>query len=310
MSLLNVIQNQQCINFLYSLLRITYRPKTRQYVSQQTSSCKLWQLVVLVLQEYNKLKPILRYINSNFCTEVARGLPIIPKEIHHDVTKMSQIINIIINQKETIFYPLIFLNNPLRGIHIQKINSLEMLELHKHPSTIFPLCIYREIRSNGDGLIPHFFSVIYDNSSYFLLSSYGADKITVGQTANEIIPSEFNKFCYFLETPLDQRDESYHSFMKTFFYTYFFKGGVRTYFKKEEESEEEKDGWVEPDEGADIELYTYTSAQHTFGIGYLVNYTEELKTYISQLALLGKRKRKINRTKNRKQKKSLSKRRK
>ena len=71
MELLELIKKSECINWIVTVLRPQKKYITRSLFSIQTVSCRIWQLMIMVLQVYHTLKPILNQLQF-FCASQDR----------------------------------------------------------------------------------------------------------------------------------------------------------------------------------------------------------------------------------------------
>lgn len=294
MELLDLFRNSECVNWIVKHVRESKTYITRSEFSKQTASCRVWQLVSMVM-EARCTPSLIQYINS-YCKSQNMSKPV--KKV---LSEISKLIDTIITLK-TPLYRIILENIPLPfdgTMGIQPIQAIEQLECQ--PAKYYPMCIYIDTASHGG--ILHYFTIVFDGTTYFLLSSYGSDYVHVPQYITPLNPALFNDFCVLIQVPFDERasHERYTSVVTEFVTTYFLSNGVRKRHDEDtvEENPKLKSKWIEPEKGMMAELDVFLKHPSTFSVGYIRGYDTEIQRIAKELGFTG-RKRQCSRKRYRK----------
>jgi hypothetical protein len=228
--------------------------RTRNQLLRSTSSCRLWQFKLCILNYYfNKS-------NDKILNEIDTMCNIIKKFIS---SSRSQNTN-------SILHNIIMKNMP---INIDDIKSIRDFPNNGMDNQNYYMCIY-----NPDveiGSILHFFTIIRYKRKFFLNSSYGSDYVCVPQTTEELDVSEFNKFCIYLI----ENNPKLEIFVKK----YFLKGNLRRRYNNntiEEIDQSLKSKWISPKDGIEKETTVIMSPSSNLRVGLIRDYEDMLTKYI------------------------------
>jgi hypothetical protein len=239
--------------------------KTRNQLLRSTSSCRLWQFKLCVLNYYLK-----RYNDEIFNNSLIDE--IFNKNIIDEMCKIIQnFISSTINQNTySILHKIIINNMP---INIDDIESINYLPNNGMNTQMYYMCIYNPEVEIGS--ILHFFTIIRYNKYYFLNSSYGSDYVCVPQTTEELDISEFNEFCNDLISKNDR--------LVRFVTKYFLKGNLRRRYNNntiEEIDPSLKSKWISPEEGIEKETSVIMSPYSNLSVGLIQDYENMVEEYI------------------------------
>ncbi len=211
--------------------------KTRSQVQAATSSCRMWQLILAILDNLESNgHGIKELITAGYGTDEYNAL----------IANISVVLDNI--QDNRILNSLIYLNQFVRGA-IENYDPESMsLELGNNY-----MCVYIEGVSRS---ILHYFTVIQTaTGEYYLNSSYGSDYVCVNQYTTPLVPDEFIRFVRAINYP--NTDEEYIS---EFFNKYFLSGNIGTYYSKDDYEEDPslRFAKMEPSEGNEKEAEVVT----------------------------------------------------
>jgi hypothetical protein len=230
--------------------------RTRNQLLRSTSSCRLWQFKLCLLNYYLK-----KYHDKIFNKKIINELCNI----------ISNFISSSNNQNTYSILQKIIINN--MAINIDDIESIIDLPINSEDIQTYYMCIY-----NPDveiGSILHFFTIIRYNEDYFLNSSYGSDYVCVPQTTEKLDISEFNEFCNNL---IDK-----NTLLKRFIIKYFLKGNLRQRYNNntiEDIDPSLKSKWISPEEGIEKESSLIMSPTTNLNVGLILDYENMLEEYI------------------------------
>ena len=230
--------------------------RTRNQLLRSTSSCRLWQFKLCLLNYYIK-----KYHDKIFNKKIINELCNI----------ISNFISSSNNQNTYSILQKIIINN--MAINIDDIESIIDLPINSEDIQTYYMCIY-----NPDveiGSILHFFTIIRYNEDYFLNSSYGSDYVCVPQTTEKLDISEFNEFCNNL---IDK-----NTLLKRFIIKYFLKGNLRQRYNNntiEDIDPSLKSKWISPEEGIEKESSLIMSPTTNLNVGLILDYENMLEEYI------------------------------
>lgn len=152
---------------------------TRRAFARQLSSCLQLQLFIIKLYclYKNNFRPFLQYLSSHDSS------PLIKYQIARVINSVDEVSFSIDLQKY---------------FSIQRFsNSSKLDPIHTiidHPTQdIHPCIIYYNNPSGEDYIILHYFTIIYSDNVYYLLSSWGVDSICVTPAVIEIDHTEFGE---------------------------------------------------------------------------------------------------------------------
>jgi hypothetical protein len=290
MELLELIKKSECINWIVTVLRPQKKYITRSLFSIQTVSCRIWQLMIMVLQVYHTLKPILNQLQFFCASQDRKDL----RPIQQQITEIIHIINTILTH-DTPLYHIILQNNPILfndRIGIVSIHSIE--ELDCIPHTLYPMCIYANTEKENS--ILHYFTIVLNGSSYVILSSYGSDYVDVPQYSTSLDPQLFNDFCNMITIPLEERErhERYTTIVTEFVTLYFLSGGIRKRYDEDtiDVHPSLHSKWLEPELGITKEVDVFMKNKYTFSVGWIKGYDTEIQHIMKTLKYTGKSRRK------------------
>jgi hypothetical protein len=157
-----------------------YGVRTRGQISRSTVSCRIWQLIVAILDNLS--------------------------DDEHEYYELVKICSDVIDQvkRNNVLQSLIYLNHPIPS-EIKKHDDTAQLELGNNY-----MCVYVE-----DTMIFHYFTVIKTiDNKYYLNSSYKSDYVCVPQYTTALKLDELTRFA----NALINFDDKYTSkFIKKFF---------------------------------------------------------------------------------------------
>lgn len=287
MELLDLFRNSECVNWIVKDIRKSKTYITRHEFLIQTVSCRVWQLITMVME--TQCTPSIIKHFTYYCHSQKKTKP-----VEKVLAEIIQIIDIIMSGK-THVSRIILENIPLPfdgTMGIQPIQSIEQLECQ--PAKYYPMCIYYIDKISHGGIL-HYFTIVFDGTTYFLLSSYGSDYVHVPQYITPLNPASFNEFCVLIQVPLAERETHtrYNDIVPTFVTTYFLSNGVR---KRHDENIVEvtpklKPKWIEPTKGMMAELDVFLKNQNTLLVGYIRGYDTEIQRVVKELGFTGKKRR-------------------
>jgi len=227
---------------------------TRRQTTKATSSCRLWQLVLCILNELEKRNKDVVSTIVNYSKN--------PQEYfvkYEEITELvRKIMRSILNSDPVTnpnheLYNMIVMNNT-ESEHLVELDLTYESIRRSLRMGINYLCIYIE-KVDGDDMtnfsILHYFSIIKVGANlYDLNSSYGSDYVCVPQYTTKLNLTDFVRFVNALNNPYDD------DFFRSFFVKYFLKYNTAVRYSEDDidANEELKTKWITPDEGSDMEI--------------------------------------------------------
>jgi hypothetical protein len=287
MELLDLFQDPGCMNWVMMHIREPKAYMTRSVWSTQTISCRVWQLVSMVMEARCTSSDI--HELQSYCIH-----PHESESVQRVLVDIKRIMDIVMTEK-TPLYSIITENRPRRydgRCGIQPIHAIE--ELSCRPNTFYPLCIYTDDAEYGG--ILHYFTIVYDGTTYFSLSSYGSDYVHVPQYISKVDPHLFNEFCVMITIPVQYRPligSRYNRVISHFITTHFLSHGTPKRYDEDtvESNPALKSKWLEPEKGMEMELDVFLKNQYTFSVGYIHGYDTEIQRIIASSKFAGKKRR-------------------
>lgn len=287
--------NAPCINKTVAFLGKGVQ--TRNSFQRQTSSCKLWQLRLMLLYRFGRDSDLFSKLLW-FCDRQSFSVTQMHPATHAPLQYIQEVIEYITTKyltserKYTYLYSLIGLNNPIVTPPMAQIHSID--DLPMIPYVLYPLCIYvnRSIDLPGSeiGMIAHFFTVFKDETHYYLNSSYGSDYVCIPQQTVTFIPSDFTALCSILgKEPVSRTDEE-KAYLTHLLTAFFLKGGKRKRVNSNtvEEYPELFPDWIMPNEGRKKEIeQIYTVNRYSYSVGWMTEYEIELNKVITMIQQQG-----------------------
>jgi hypothetical protein len=199
----------EAINFITSEIR-SYSdefetPSTRDKTKKMTISCRLWQLILCLLDIAQNngydIRGLIQYYKRDFSNDADYA------GYYYDTFR--KIGNLVALAKgNDVINSLVFDNQPMPEYVMPYDPETMPLELGKNY-----MCIYVEGEPRS---INHYFTVIkVSDEEYYLNSSYGSDFVCVPQYTTRITADEFIRFIPALNNP--DEDEYVIAFYKKFF---------------------------------------------------------------------------------------------
>jgi hypothetical protein len=243
-----------------------YVVKTRSQTEKSTSSCRMWQLILAILDNLDE-----------FCIQkYGRGVKEIitsgygSNEYYDLLTNINFILENI--KSNSLLNSLIYLNQYIDGSIINYDPETMPLQLGKNY-----MCIYIESVNNS---ILHYFNVIQTlEGEYYMNSSYGSEYVCVNQYTTPLSPHEFISFINALNNP--DTDEEY---IEHFFNTFFLAKNIGTFYTKDDYEGDRKKRFemLVPLQGNKNETNVVTMNRYRNQIrcGIIPNYGELVKNVI------------------------------
>jgi len=241
-----------------------YLVKTRSQTEKSTSSCRMWQLILAILDNLDE-----------YCVQNYDGYGV--KEIitsgynYYDL--LTNINSILENIKSNpLLNALIYLNQPVDGYVENYDPHTTALQYGNNY-----MCIYIEGLDNS---ILHYFTVIRTpEEEYYLNSSYGSDYVCVNQYTTLMEPNEFIRFIDALNN--HKTDERY---IEDFFNKFFLANNVGKFYTKDDWSEDFKKRFKKmlPVEGnkKEIDVVAMNLYRKQIKCGVINNYKELIRNII------------------------------
>ena len=293
--------------------------QTRNSFLKQTSSCKLWQLRLMLLYRFgrdsNLFSEILEFCKYPFDQTQMMLATYTPLQ---DIQKV--IAHITINyltpeKKYTYLYSLIGLNSPFVTPRMKQITRMD--DLPMVPYKLYPLCLYvnKPIDDflSSISMIDHFFTVFRDETYYYLNSSYGSDYVCIPQQTIKFLPDEFKTnftaLCVILGKEPANRSAEDIVTLPHLLTIFFLNNGMQKRVNDNTVKEYPKlsSEWITPDEGHKTEIrQIYIENKYSYLVGWMTNYDTELDKVITTMQQQGgnrKRKTQMRRKRNNKTKK-------
>ena len=268
--------NAPCINKTVAFL--IKGVQTRNSFQRQTSSCKLWQLRLMLLYRFGRDSNLFSKILW-FCDRQGFGLT----QMHHDTYAPLQYIQNVITyittnyltpeKKYTYLYSLIGLNNPAVTPPMTQIHSMD--DLMMIPYVLYPLCLYVNKPIDQPelaiGMIAHFFTVFRDETHYYLNSSYGSDYVCIPQQTITFLPADFTALCVILGKEPVSRTKEDIAYLTHLLTIFFLKNGMRKRVNSNTVDEYPAlfPEWITPDQGRKKEIeQIYTVNKYSYSVGW------------------------------------------
>jgi len=313
--------NTPCVDETVAYLKKSVQ--TRNSLERQTSSCKLWQLRLMLLYQFGRDSDLFSKLLL-FCDPQSFSVT----QMHHDTYAPLQHIQKVIEyittnnrtpeRKYTYLYSLIGLNSPIVTPPMTQINSIDQLPMI--PYVLYPLCLYVNKPIDQPelafGMIAHFFTVFRDETDYYLNSSYGSDYVCIPQQTITFLPADFTELCVILGKEPVSRTKKDIADLTHLLTIFFLKNGMRKRVNSNtvEEYPAHFPEWITPDQGRNKEIeQIYIVNKYSYSVGWMQAYDTELDKVIRATKQQGgNRKRKTqmkrkrnNKTKKRRMKRSL-----
>lgn len=294
-----------CINKIVAFL--SEGVKTRNAFQRQTSSCKFWQLRLMLLYLFGRESNLFSKLLS-FCDKQGFGQTAMNLETHAPLQQIKAMIAHINrhiytpDRKPTYLYSLVGLNSPMVTPPMKTIYSME--DLPMVPYVLYPLCLYvnkpvSDLQS-AIGMIAHFFTVFRDETHYYLNSSYGSDYVCIPQQTVTFLPADFTALCALLGKEPVNRTEQDTAILTQLLSAFFLKGGMRKRVNSDtvEEYPALLPEWIMPDQGRKKEMeQIYTVNRYSYSVGWMTAYETELHNVFTAMQQQGGyRKKQIRRT--------------
>ena len=283
------------------------RVSTRRQTTTSTGSCRLWQLILSILdqleqKEYNVKEAIGAHydlmMRHEFNDEVNARYEAVADKVRtiiHSIIYADPATN-----PNPELYGLIALNNP---DYVNNFNPSTMgLNLGLNH-----LCIYiekiPEVTETHHSIL-HYFSIYkVSDDEYYLNSSYGSDYVCVPQYTTPLDVDEFVRFVNALNNEKTDDD-----FIEYFFVKYFLTHNIGVRYSEDDIENDRRlyNKWIMPDEGNTREVNVIRDNKYRSRItcGIMPNYGEWVSNAIDHVAAMDggrkKRKRTIKRGRGRK----------
>jgi hypothetical protein len=246
--------------------------KTRAQASASTASCRMWQLILAILDNLESSGyGIKELITSGYGTDEYTAL----------IANISVVLDNIRGNR--VLNSLIYLNQNIRG-SIETFDPERMtLDLGNNY-----MCMYIDGVANS---ILHYFTIIHTvDGEYYLNSSYGSDYVCVNQYTTLLSPDEFIRFIRAINYP--NTDEEY---IVEFFNKFFLAGNTGRYYSRDDYEEDPslRFAMMAPSEGnkKEAEVVTENIYRNRIRCGIMPGYNRLIGLMIHQGHMGGKKRR-------------------
>jgi hypothetical protein len=204
-----------------------YGIKTRAQTEISTSSCRMWQLILAILDNLDEYcVKTYGYGVKDIITRGYGSREYGSREYYDLLININFILEKI--KRNPLLNSLIYLNQPVDG-YVENYDP-RTTELQYGNNY---MCIYID---RVDNSILHYFTVIRTpEEEYYLNSSYGSDYVCVNQYTTLMEPNEFIRFIDALNN--HETDERY---IEDFFNKFFLANNVGKFYTKDDWSEDFK----------------------------------------------------------------------
>jgi len=256
-----------------------YGVKTRAQTAVSTASCRLWQLILAILDQ---LKDIKGYDVKTLIQGHSLSLSETDKTLKQYNAMVAKISTVLDNIRRNPTLDLLIYSNQIVPGEIVMYDPRKMkLQNGKNY-----LCIYIEGAAHS---ILHYFTIIQTtDGKQYLNSSYGSDYVCVSQYTTELVADELNRFISALNNP--DTDEDYIS---EFYKKYFLKGNIGVSYSEDdyENNPSLRFAKIVPDEGNLREIASVTENQFRNKIrcGIMPNYGGLVGSVIGSSYIGGRR---------------------
>jgi hypothetical protein len=247
--------------------------KTRAQTAVSTSSCRMWQLILCILDQlqrkgYYGVKELIAGQESAENMEYYNMVYNVSLVLHN--ISMNPTLNDLIYSNDTF-------NNEIKEYDPE---TIPLINGHNY------MCIYIEGVRNS---ILHYFTIIQKtDGKQYLNSSYGSDYVCVPQYTTELGVDELNRFISALNNP--NTDEDY---IGEFYQKFFLAGNIGVYYSKDdyENNPSLRFAKIAPDEGnlREIEVVTKNFYRSSIRCGIIPNYGELVGSVIDSVLYSGGR---------------------
>lgn len=262
-----------------------YGVKTRAQTEKSTSSCRMWQLIMCILDQLELhgygVKELID-AHSLRLSESAKNM----REYNMMVSKISRVLDNI--PKNPLLNALIYANQTVPG-------AIEMYDPETMPLANGNnyMCIYIDGVSNS---ILHYFTIIQTaDEKYYLNSSYGSDYVCVNQYTTFLPPDEFIRFVAGLNNP--DTDEDY---IGEFYQKYFLAGNIGVSYSEDDYENDPSLRFADiaPNEGnlREIGVVTQNAYRANIRCGIMPGYGELVGSVVGSVYAGGRRKKTIRKS--------------
>ena len=271
--------------------------KTRAQTRKSTSSCRMWQLIMCILDQLE--------LHGYSVKELIAGHSLGLSETDEHMSKynnmVEQISSVLDNvPKNRLLNALIYSNQTVPG-------AIEMYDPETMPLANGNnyMCIYIDGMSNS---ILHYFTIIKTvDEKYYMNSSYGSDYVCVNQYTTFLPPDEFIRFVTGLNNP--DTDEDY---IGEFYQKYFLAGNIGVSYSEDDYENDPSLRFADiaPNEGnlREIAVVTQNAYRANIRCGIMPGYGELVGSVVGSVYAGGRRRKtKKHRTTNKKNKRKTNK---
>ena len=248
--------------------------KTRNQTAVSTSSCRMWQLILCILDQLQRKG---YYGVKELIAGQAKNM----EEYHKMVYNVSLVLhNISMNPTlNDLIYSNDAVNNEIKEYDPE---TIPLINGHNY------MCIYIQGVRNS---ILHYFTIIQTtDGKQYLNSSYGSDYVCVPQYTTELGVGELNTFILALNNPNTKED-----YIGEFYQKFFLAGNIGVYYSKDdyENNPSLRFAKIAPDEGnlREIKVVTENFYRSRIRCGIIPNYGELVGSVIDSVLYSGGRRR-------------------
>ena len=237
--------------------------QTRHQSSLNTVACRLWQLQYCILTIIFSIDPN-AIVSSIYLDKLCRPY-------YNIFTSPASSLFLFITQNT--------LSPPLECFFY--INAKIEFQQHITSNVNTYLCIYgiykrkKTITIYPNGIV-HYFTIIRDESDYYITSSYGSDNVSAPYCKKKLENiAEFYMFCEYLQILDGSQDEYLSIFMRK----YFLANAIpkRFFFEEKDVAEYKKlySEWIPENVGEEKEIkYILNNTEMIFDVAIIKNYEE------------------------------------